>query len=522
MTPLKSLPIRPSLESLRKQAKKLARDIAAGNPEAVARAQAHLPGAPPLSQRDAQLALALEYGFAGWQDLKAVVLKRLGQGLEWAAAQAEHAIHDNDTDRLRQLLTEYPALISSRDESGDSLVAYAASSFGDSGDPYREERFTRPDCVALLIDAGATIDPPVWQNVISTRARGMLQLLWSKGALPRTLLTLTALGDLEAVRALADEAAPAALGAAFLTACRWPHKAVASFLLDRCIAAEPDLGQRIDHWQSRPAFVDYLTTHTEQYSAPWRTFVMNQAMQAIAGDDPQAFASWLQQEPGLLADPCIDLQVQMLERATLQNRPKLIQALFDLHPAVLRSPTPPPSSAIIFALEYAHAHLIPLLTRIWPLPDDLPHAAGTGNLARVKRWFDAAGRPALGNIYAHNPANSPGALRNLHWTPPNAQHILDLALAWACLNRRFEIAGFLLDHGADINTNWSTHEPASILHECAIQGNFEAAQFLLDRGIDTTILDHRWNATAEGWAYHAAKNKPMAELIAKAARPQKQ
>ena len=38
----KSLPDRPSLESLRKQAKKLARDIAAGDTEAIARAREHL------------------------------------------------------------------------------------------------------------------------------------------------------------------------------------------------------------------------------------------------------------------------------------------------------------------------------------------------------------------------------------------------------------------------------------------------------------------------------------------------
>jgi hypothetical protein len=49
---------RPSLESLRKQAKKLARDRA-------------------ISVRDAQLVLAREYGYAGWQDLTAEVSKRL-------------------------------------------------------------------------------------------------------------------------------------------------------------------------------------------------------------------------------------------------------------------------------------------------------------------------------------------------------------------------------------------------------------------------------------------------------------
>jgi hypothetical protein len=43
MTASKSLPARPSLESLRKQAKKLARDIAAGAAGAIARARVHLP-----------------------------------------------------------------------------------------------------------------------------------------------------------------------------------------------------------------------------------------------------------------------------------------------------------------------------------------------------------------------------------------------------------------------------------------------------------------------------------------------
>jgi hypothetical protein len=42
MTTSQSLPARPSLESLRKQAKKLARDIAAGDAGAIARARAQL------------------------------------------------------------------------------------------------------------------------------------------------------------------------------------------------------------------------------------------------------------------------------------------------------------------------------------------------------------------------------------------------------------------------------------------------------------------------------------------------
>src|SRR5262245_32335697 len=104
---MKSLPARPSLESLRKQAKQLARDVADGDAAAIARVKEHLPRVePPLTQRNAQLVIAREYGFAGWQDLTAEVSKRLGNGLDWAAAQAKRAIHDNDLERLKQLLAE--------------------------------------------------------------------------------------------------------------------------------------------------------------------------------------------------------------------------------------------------------------------------------------------------------------------------------------------------------------------------------------------------------------------------------
>src|SRR5687768_9785570 len=97
MTASKPLPDRPSLESLRKQAKKIARERS-------------------VSLRDAQLALAREYGYAGWHALTAEVSKRLSKGLEWAVAQAERAIHDNDVERLKQLLAEYPALLSWKDD----------------------------------------------------------------------------------------------------------------------------------------------------------------------------------------------------------------------------------------------------------------------------------------------------------------------------------------------------------------------------------------------------------------------
>jgi hypothetical protein len=111
--PTSRLPARSSLESLRKQAKKLARAVVAGDRDAIARVHAQLPTAKlPLSQREAQLVLAREYGSSGWKDLIKEVKQRLGGGPEWAASEARRIIHDNDIEGLRQLLAKYPPLLS--------------------------------------------------------------------------------------------------------------------------------------------------------------------------------------------------------------------------------------------------------------------------------------------------------------------------------------------------------------------------------------------------------------------------
>ena len=148
--------------------------------------------------------IAREYGFAGWQDLTAEVSKRLGKGLEWAAAQARRVIHDNDVERLRQLLAEFPALLSWQASDGDGgLLGMATGSYGDSFDPERERNFTRAACAELLIDAGAVVAPSVCEGLVESRARELLQLFRRKGLLPRTLKFLAALNDLDAVRAAA-------------------------------------------------------------------------------------------------------------------------------------------------------------------------------------------------------------------------------------------------------------------------------------------------------------------------------
>ena len=516
MTASKSLPRRPSLESLRKEAKKLARDRS-------------------VSLRDAQLMLAREYGYAGWQDLTAEVAERLGTGLEWAVTQARRAIHDDDVERLKRLLAEHPALLAWRGDvviaegSESGLLGIATSAFGDAFDPRREEIFTRAACAELLIDAGAEVTPLILDSLIASRTRGLLQLFDRKGLLPRTLRFLAALGDLHAVHASLRESGsdPAAINDAFVCACRFEYEAVAAVLLERAIALDADLGGEVDGFGGRSAFIKYLVEHGSQFfeHGPRRMFLMHQVVRAVNEGDLDTFVNRLQRETWLLGDACVGFQALLIERAVFRDRAEFIDALVGLDPALLRCQPPPDSSPIGHAITYARTHLIPRLSRVWPLPDDLPHAAGMGDLRRVQQWFDASGAPALGDLANHFPCNDRHARAMLQWGAPSAQQALDTALAWAVINRHFDVADFLLEHGADINTNWGSHEPASILHELVGQagtgensGNYESMQFLIDRGIDMTINDYRWKSTAYGWALYAAKDEKMAQWLKDAER----
>ena len=550
MTTSKSLPHRPSLESLRKQAKKLARDIDAGDKDAIARAQLQLPNIElPLTQRNAQLVIAREYGYAGWQDLTAEVSKRLGKGLDWAVTESRHVIHDNDVERLKQLLAEYPALLSwhggNIEGAEQGLLGIATSSYGDSFNSSNEQHFTRVDCAEALIDAGAVVMPSVCEEVLSSRARGLLQMFQRKGLLPRALKFFAALGDIDAVRAALDENENdlPAVTEAFTTACSFEHESIASLLLDDVIAHDPELGALINRSVGRLAFVRYFIDNRPGHATElglWKAFVMEHVKRAVyswsgsetslkdrRGDsDLPAFVELLQRESWLLGEDFVEFQTEIIQRAALQGRGEFITALLDLNPAILRWQPPPRSQAIEFAFTYANTDVIQILTRIWPVPDDLPHAAGMGNLSRVKQWFDDSGAPALGGIQNHYPSSpympkDRVAEYSRQWGPLSQQRVLDVALAWSIINSHLDVADFLLQHGADINTTWSSHEPASILHELVWHRNYEAMQFLIDRGIDMTIKDHRWNSTAQGWARYAANDEKMAQWLEEAEQQQK-
>lgn len=100
------LPSRPSLEHQQKLAKRLLREIWAGDADAIARLRAFLPGAPNLDAlklHNAQLVIARGYGFDSWTAMKRKIESLAKSPLE----QFDIAVREGDETRARELLDKH-------------------------------------------------------------------------------------------------------------------------------------------------------------------------------------------------------------------------------------------------------------------------------------------------------------------------------------------------------------------------------------------------------------------------------
>jgi ankyrin repeat protein len=148
-----SLPARPSLEQLRKQAKDLIRAYRAGDTAAFARLRTHKsiisePAGPhPATLADAQFVLAREHGFESWPKLKRHIFltQRPADFHEptWGASTWEFftSVYEGDKGRVRQMLRTEPWL--ARAEYAYLQPLHYAVKGG------------RIDMVRLLLEAGA-------------------------------------------------------------------------------------------------------------------------------------------------------------------------------------------------------------------------------------------------------------------------------------------------------------------------------------------------------------------------------
>ena len=143
-----SLPARPDLDQLRRQAKDLLRAAKRGDPDAMARLRA-VSGQMILDS--ARLAVAREHGFAGWSALKTEVDRR-------------EILDRCDVARLEVLLAKQPALASTQMRSwcdhpgGASPLGYVAMLRYDITRGVWRDVPGAAAVAAVLLAAGAPVD----------------------------------------------------------------------------------------------------------------------------------------------------------------------------------------------------------------------------------------------------------------------------------------------------------------------------------------------------------------------------
>ena len=236
----RSLPEKPNLEYLKKEAKELRQTM------------------PQAKLADAQHALAKEYGFPTWAKLKAHV-----EALSLTPAQAlTAAVRASDAARVRDLLTRNPELRAGIDaplaDYGDGQHALFAA----------VQRSSR-DTIDALLDGGADINKrtewaPGGFGLLDECDPSLADFLMERGAV-LDIHSATRLGMLPKVAefVVADPEAVHARGADGRTPLHFaPNVAVAEFLL----AHGADIDARDGHHDSTPAQHMLRVEHWRHYA----------------------------------------------------------------------------------------------------------------------------------------------------------------------------------------------------------------------------------------------------------------
>jgi ankyrin repeat protein len=136
-------------------------------------------------------------------------------------------------------------------------------------------------------------------------------------------------------------------------------------------------------------------------------------------------------------------------------------------------------------------------------------AAGLGMLEVVKSFWDSPNTLKSGAGQRRSRDLGDGKWGKAP-APESYAELVSEALYVAARNGHVEVAGFLLDKGADINCRGFFGAPG--LHWAAINGHKPMVEFLIDHGVDLTLRDQQFNSTALGWALEG-KQTEIAELL---------
>ena len=481
----RSLPARPDLHHLRRQAKELLAAFRAGSPDASREVASHHRGADAatFALHDAQLVLARAYGFQSWPKLKAFV-----DGA--TVSRLMEAVRAGDTAGVEAMLRARPEIINTDASPTDEHrpLHYAVLA--------RDTAMVR-----LLMAHGADARLGIYPHRVPTTAlaiatergyddiaaiireaeegRGHVNRRYESASIPPPppeFLTAINGGDERAVLAFL-ESSPLLRERPELIA-RGPdgvtllHLAAARLMPELASWA---LSHGADvHARSGPGFtpIDML--------GRWPTGHPHDRLEQLSdllrrhGAEPTAFwavamnkGDWLRARhaEGRLANPLSDVG-GLVTFAVRLDRPEMLTLLLDLgfDPDERPDPADPLGKPLEFCLKDQRVALADiLLQRGATLPPSAAVALGKADWLRAKH--------AAGTL-AH---------------PPNGDGLLTAAVE----HGRLDMLQLLLDLGFDADERRrvvggdEVHESRGIpLERAASKGNLEAARILLDRGAD--------------------------------------
>jgi ankyrin repeat protein len=464
----KTLPERPDLDQLKKQAKDLLNDIRAGDAEALARVPEN--DRANFALADAQRVLAREYGFPSWTKLKERV-EMSGPAIA-ARSLIQASLHGN-SEKVEAILREYPRLsraglhvaavlgdaVGVRDwlrhdpslatkASGESnwtpLLSACVGRVGGNDE-------SRADCVRQLLAAGANPNDH-WVDASFPNAK--LPALYGATGInnyPQTARVLLAAGanpnDGESVYHAAE------------------RNHVAS--LEALLESGADLSQRNEQWSNTPLY-----------------FLLGHAATTRQAEAARAGIVWLLEHG---ANPNVTAYGEGEVPLFAAIRGGWDAGLFEIflqHGADARAQRKDSYRLIDYAVRRGREDVVALLVKYGAVRDPVPldeflGAVARGDTAAARRWL--ATRPS--------------------WREEQADVILQIVTDGArrgdlgVLNTAVELG--LPFAGAD-------EKGETPLHYAAIHGQVETVRRLVALGVPINPRDKTYHAPPLGWCVHGS------------------
>jgi ankyrin repeat protein len=463
-----SLPDRPDLGQLRRQAKELRNTGRQGEPEALARFAVYRPAAAPLTLAAAQLVIAREYGFPSWPQLKAAVEERRMNREQKARALVVASVSGR-MDRAVRLVDADPSLA--------TYNLWTAAALGEASHVRAE--LARDPAQAVEPDPESGWTPLLvvcnsrWHETDPGRAHGLLEvaeLLMDAGAGPDTSVgRVPEFGHCSALYAAAGLA---------------NHAELAEMLLKR--GADPDTPAALYH----TAFLRDHVCLRLLLDHGARAEGAEALAAAISVDDAEAVR--------LLLDAGVDLAAPLPAQALGES--------YEPEPAI---------GAVRAAVEFqCGIELLGLLLERGADPDAKGQdGQSTYRLAvrqgRTKVVDLLRSRGAQDDatdidrfLAACVQADRPAAERHLTHRPGLMDDLSDedhKAMAHAADHGNLPAVELMLDFGFPLNAPVGD-DGASPLHAAAGAGAAELVALLIERGADIESKDTTWESTPLCWA----------------------